>query len=84
MDYTRWYGAIAEMPLGFYRRTVRTDGSHGATLRCHACGKRYALAEGHRIDVFGNVTPSVVCPHAGCAQNGPEHVGIRLLTSLSR
>jgi hypothetical protein len=73
-----------EMPIAHYRRTVRPDGTHGATLRCHVCAKRYTLAAEHRIDVHGNVTPSVVCPHAGCSQSGAGHVGIRLLTSMSR
>ena len=84
MDYIRWYGDVHEMPAGSYRRTIRTDGTHGATICCHACGQRYALAAGHHIDPTGHVTPSVVCPHEGCSQHGGEHVAIRLRTSLTR
>lgn len=84
MDYVRWHGPVAEMPIGHYRRTVRPDGTRGAILRCHACSKRYTLAAEHRIDAHGNVTPSIVCPHAGCPQNGADHVAIRILTSISR
>jgi hypothetical protein len=79
MDYHRWYGTVTELPPGHYRRAVRPDGTHGATICCHACGKRYTLNTGHGIHADGNISPSVVCPHENCAQNGAAHVAIRLL-----
>lgn len=49
--------------------TGEYGGKFWINLICPKCRRGMSIhrgGEGHRVDAAGNVTPSVVCPHAPC------------------
>ena len=50
---------------GTWHRDGAPDNILAVSVACPACGKIAGL-EDHKIDVTGEVSPSVVCPREGC------------------
>lgn len=56
----RWSGGHAT-----WFPVTRENGARTAMLNCPVCGQTASLVE-HEIGADGTVSPSVVCPYAGC------------------
>lgn len=66
--------ARGEWPeAGEWKGLRAEDGERTASVGCPECGRLASLRD-HRIASDGEVSPSLVCPHAGC----PFHAWARL------
>jgi hypothetical protein len=66
-------GAVAPTIPGTWRHWQNQPGAHSIAICCPKCCRPLCLPN-HTVDAGGEVSPSVVCTHPGCAFH--EHVAL--------